>query len=174
MGDKPREEILVAPEFAMFIFGDGYFALVQGSTEGETDDGEKIVDFVIKPSQLLRKRYDIKDSMLNRNMNMTFRVKKKDLIPMNQFDDANKKWIYIKTFNHDDTEMSKPGWALREQLAEEQKKNKLLEGQIIWQADQIQLAKTNPAEYIMQGAEVFEKVSSKMADLIKGKSEKED
>ena len=64
MTEKPSTEILMSPEYAMLEFGDAYRALIQGGKEGKDDNGEKIVDFVIKPSPLLRKRYDIKDSML--------------------------------------------------------------------------------------------------------------
>ncbi len=158
----------------MLEFGDGYLALIQGGIEGKNDDGEKIVDFVIKPSPLLRKRYDIKDNMLDQNRNMSFKAFKKDLIPLNLFDDANKKWLYTKTFNHDETEISKIGWTLREQLAGAEKRLIVIEGENIWLSEQLQLAKTNPAEFLKQGAEVFEQISSKMVDLIKGKRDRED
>ncbi|GAG87170.1 unnamed protein product [marine sediment metagenome] len=74
MGEQPKEEILLAPEYAMLEFGDGYIALIQGGVKGEDDDGKKIVDFMIKPSEPLKKRYNIKDSMLNKNWAMEFRV----------------------------------------------------------------------------------------------------
>ena len=174
MTDKPKEDILVSPEYATLEFGDGYIALIQGGKEEETNEGEKVVDFLIKPSQLLRKRYDIKDNMLDQNRNMPFKVKRKDLVPLNLFDDANKKWLYIKNFNHDETEISKIGWSLREQLAEAEKRVVILEGENIWLSEQLQLAKTNPSEFLAQGAEVFEKVSSKMIDLLKGRKDREE
>ncbi len=174
MVDRPSETILVSPEYAILEFGDGYIAQIQGATEGTDEEGKKIVDFIIKPSSLLRKRYDIKDSMLDQNRNMPFRVYKKDLIPINQFDDANRKWLYIKTFNHDETEISNIGWSLRERLAEEEKRVIVLEGELIWLSEQLQLAKTNPAEFVAQGAEVFEKVFSRTVDMLKGKREKEE
>ena len=89
MGENPAEEILVAPEFATLYFGDGYIALIQGGIEKE-EDGRRVVHFMIKPSDLLRKRYDIKDSMLNVNGAMPFKVYKDELITLNQFDDANR------------------------------------------------------------------------------------
>ncbi len=174
MTEKPSTEILMSPEYAMLEFGDAYRALIQGGKEGKDDNGEKIVDFVIKPSPLLRKRYDIKDSMLDDNKNMPFRVFKKDLIALNLYDDANKKWLYIKTFNHDETEVSKIGWSLREQLAEAERRLIVIEGENIWLSEQLQLAKTNPAEFLAQGTEVFEKISSKMVDIIKGRRDRED
>ena len=149
-------------------------ALIQGAIEGTDEEGKKIVDFIIKPTSLLRKRYDIKDSVLDQNGNMPFRVYKKDLIPLNLLDDANRKWLYIKTFNHDETEISKIAWDLRERLAEEEKRVVILEGELIWMSEQLQLAKTNPAEFVAQGAEVFEKVFSRTVDMLKGKKDKEE
>jgi len=105
---------------------------------------------------------------------MPFTAFKKDLIPLNQFDDANRKWLYIKTFNYDETEISKIGWNLRERLAEEEKRIVILEGELIWLSEQLQLAKTNPAEFLAQGAEVWEKVMSKTTDILKQKRDKED
>ncbi len=174
MADKPQEEISAQPEYSILEFGDGYIALIQGAVEGTDEEGKKIVDFIIKPSNLLRKRYDIKDSMLDQNRNMPFKAYRKDLIPINQFDDANRKWLYIKTFNHDETEISKIAWSLRERLAEQEKRVIVLEGELIWQSEQLQLAKTNPAEFVSQGAEVFEKVFSRTVDMLKGKREKDE
>lgn len=174
MGEKPQEEILVTPEYSILEFGDGYIALIQGGVKGEDESGQKIVDFMIKPSEILRKRYDIKDSMLNQNGALPFRVAEIDLIPLNQFDDANRKWLYIKTYNHNETEISKIGWNLRKRLEEMGKRIMVLEGEMIWYSEQLQLAKTNPAEFITQGTEVFEKISSKLIDIYKGKKDKDD
>jgi len=158
----------------MLEFGDGYIALIQGGVERENDDGQKIVDFMIEPSDLLKKRYDIKDSMLNQNRALPFRVLKNDLIPLNLLDEANKKWLYIKTYDHMETEVSKIGWDLRKRLEEKERQLIILQGELIWLSEQIQLAKTNPVEFITQGTEVFEKSLSKVLDLVKGKREKEE
>ncbi len=171
MVDKPAETILVSPEYSILEFGDGYIALIQGATEGKDEDGQGIIDFIIKPSLLLRKRYDIKDDMLDQNRNMPFKAYKKDLIPLNQFDDANRKWLYVKTFNYDETEVGKIAWNLRERLTEEEKRVIILEGENIFLSEQLQLAKTNPAEFLQQGAEIWEKVMSKTTDILRGKRE---
>ena len=174
MGEKPREEILVSPEYTILEFGDGYIALIQGGIETVTDDGIPVIDFIIKPSELLKKRYNIKDSMLNVNGALAFRVFTKDLVALNRFDDANRKWLYLKTFNHDETEIGRIGWDLRKRLEEMEKRVVILEGELIWLSEQLQLAKTNPTEFISQGAEVYEKISSKLIDLIKPKRDKDE
>ena len=174
MTDNPSENILVTPEYTLLTFGDGYIALIQGGIEKIDNEGKKVVEFIIKPSDLLRKRYDIKDSMLNQNGALPFKVYKEDLITLNQYDDANRKILYIKTFNHDETEISKIEWNLRKRLEEMEKRVYVIEGELIWYSEQLQLAKTNPAEFITQGTEVFEKISSKLIDIYKGKKNEND
>ena len=169
--DKPEEEIIVQPEYAILEFGDGYIALIQGATEKILDDGRRVVRFMIKPTNILRKRYRIGDNQLNQNGVMPFIVEKNDLIAINILDDANRKWLYIKTFNHDETEISKLEWSIRKQLGESEKRIFMLEGEILWLSEQLQLAKTNPQEFAAQGIELFDKYSSKMLDIVKGKKE---
>jgi len=173
MGNNPSETILVAPEYAILEFGDGYLALIQGGIKKTNEEGIRMVELMIKPSDLLRKRFEIKDNMLNQNGVMPFKMNEDDLIPLNQFDDANRKWLYIKTFNHDETEISKIGWILRKRLEETEKRVIVLEGELIWMSEQLQLAKTNPAEFISQGAEVYEKVL-RMVESFRGKKDKDD
>ena len=170
--ENPQEEILVSPAFSLLEFGDGYIAMILGGIEGEDSAGLKVVDFIIKPSQLLRKRYNIKDSQLNKNECMPYRVYKSDLIPINQFDDANRKWMYIKNFNHEDTEISKIEWNLRNLLKESEKRVALLEGDILWYYDQLQLAKMNPSEFMAQSFEFFDKMGS-INEKMLGRKEKE-
>ena len=80
--EKPEEEILLQPEYAILEFGDGYIALIQGATEQVLEDGRKVVRFMIKPSNILRKRYRIGDNQLNQNGQMPFIAETKDLIPI--------------------------------------------------------------------------------------------
>lgn len=172
--ERPEEEILVTPEYAILEFGDGYIALIRGAIKQVLEDGRKVIRFMIEPSNLLRKRYRIGDNQLNQNRQMPFIAETNDLIPINILDDANRKWLYIKTFNHDETELSNLGQNLRKQLSESQKRVVMLEGEILWLSEQLQLAKTNPQEFAAQGWEMFEKYGSKILELTKGKKEKED
>lgn len=171
--EKPSEEILVQPNWDLFYFGDGYIALAMGGTINEETDGKKVVNFMIKPSPLLRKRYNITDSMLNQNLCMPFRVYEKDLIPWNMFDPANRKWIYIKNFRHEDTVLTNWEWRLRKENEMLTERIQMLEGENMWLLEQLNLAKTNPAEFIAQGAEVFEKVGSKFIEALRSKKEEE-
>lgn len=172
-GEKPREEILVSPEFSILEFGDGYSALLQGSKMEFDSEGRKIAIMTIKPSQLLKKRYDIKDSQLDRNGNIIFKAVYDDLIPMNLLDDANRKWLYIKTYNHDDTEISKIGWDLRERLKWSKNRIYILEGQLIHFSEQLALAKTNPTEFVSQGLDVI-KEFAEVTESLRDRTRKEE
>ncbi len=149
-------------------------ALIQEGVEKMDEEGQRIIEFMIKPSDLLKKRYNIRESLLDRNNNIPFKAYKQDLIALNQFDDANRKWLYLKTYNHDETEVSKVGWEQRKKIAEMQKRIIFLEGELIWLSEQLQLAKINPAEFATQGMEIFEKVSSRMTEMMRGKKDKEE
>ncbi len=174
MGEKPREEILIQPEFSIFEFGDGYIGLVQGAIVNEDAEGIKVIELTLKPSELLRKRYDIKSSELDGNGNINIKVKQDDVIILNPYDDANRKWLYMKNYLHEDTEISKFSQNLRESLEKAEKRINVAEGQLIWYLEQLQLATSNPVEFISQGFEIFERISDKMVDIGKTKKEKED
>lgn len=173
MGEKPKEEILIQPEYSILEFGDGYIALVQGSTQFE-DEGIKWLEVTIKPSELLRKRYDIKSSELDKNGNITIRIKKDDIIILNPFDDANRKWLYIKNYKGEETEVSNISWDLRKRLEESEKKRRILEGETMWYSEQLFLAKTNPIEFAAQPLEIFEKITASTIEALKTKKDKED
>lgn len=164
--ENPRIDITVAPEFSMMIFGDGYIALIQGATEQESEDGEEIIRFTIKPSGTLRKRYNIRDEQLDSNGNIQdYIVSKKDLIHLNIYDDANRRILYIKTIEHKETEISKVGWDLRKRLEQMEKRVIVLEGELIWLSEQLQLAKTNPMEFASQGIELWDRMGDTFSKL---------
>lgn len=172
--DNPREDVLVQPEFAILEFGDGYIAMTQGGTQKVDNEGRKIIEFLIKPSNLLRKRFDIREEQLNNNGAMLYSVLREDLIPINMFDDANRKWLYVKNFDREDTEITRLSWDLRRRLQDSERRVMVLEGELIWLSEQLQLAKTNPAEFAAQGFELVDKLGTKIASLIRGKKGDDD
>ena len=172
--EKPGIEILAEPQWDILEYGDGYIALALGGIITESEEGEKVVDFMIKPSPLLRKRYNIPDSQLNINLCMSYRVCWRDLIPLNMFDAANRKWLYIKNFRHEQTELTRWGWKLRKENEMLSQRIQTLEGENMWLLEQLQLAKTNPQEFIKQGTEILESVGSRFADILRGDKEKQE
>ena len=171
MGENPETEIFAEPQWDLFYFGDGYVALSLGGTVNEDIDGKMVVNLIIKPSPLLRKRYGITDSMLNQNLCMPYKVYESDLIPWSMFDPANRKWIYLKNFRHEDTEITNWEWRLRKENVMFKERIQMLEGENMWLLEQLNLAKTNPAEFIAQSLEVTEKIGAKWAEAMRGEKE---
>ncbi|CAK0756832.1 hypothetical protein CCP1ISM_60028 [Azospirillaceae bacterium] len=173
--DNPKTDMLIQPEWSTLIFGDGYIALMQGAIEKE-EGGIRIVEVTIKPHTHLRKRYNIREGDLDNNGNITsYRMKKDDLIPLNLFDDANRTFLYVKNYNHQDTDVGRMEWDLRKRLEEKDKKLWVMEGELIHQSEMLNLAKTNPMEFAALPLEIFEKMMDNMANMFsKTKREKED
>jgi hypothetical protein len=175
LSDKPKEEILVPPEWSILVFGDGYIALMKGAIEKEDSEGNIVVEATIEPHELLRKRYNIKENELDNNGNIqSYQMMKEDLIPMNLFDDANRKWLYIKNYLHQETNISNISWDLRKQFVEERKKRIILEGHNIFLSEQLSISKQNPAEFLSQGLEFFQKINNGILETIRTKKEKEE
>lgn len=173
MGEKPRKEILIQPEFPILIFGEGSIACISLSVEYE-DEGIKWMELTIEPSELLKKKYNIKDSELDENKCVTIKIKRDDVILLNPFSASNNKWLYTKNFMGEDTEVSNLGWDLRRRLEESEKKRRILEGETTWYSEQLLLAKTNPIEFASQPLEIFEKITASTIEAFKTKERKED
>ena len=171
LGEKPETEILVQPENSILELGDGYLATLFSAIEVEEENGKTIIDALIEPSLLLKKRYNIPDSDLNANRQMHFKMAKIDLIPINLFDSANRKWLYTKTFKHVSTPVDKLSLDLKDQVTQLEQRVWSLEGDIAFLSEQLQLAKDNPGEYSAQSLELAEKMSSIMMKMSQKKSE---
>jgi len=167
-----KEDILVVPERGILEFGNGYSALIFEAVETEDNSGNDVVKFMIQPSELLRKRYSISDDMLNKNRQMPYMVKRIDLIFINILDDSNRKVMYVYSFDHKETAISKLSQDLRIRLEEEIRMRKILEGQVIFYADQFSLSKNNPVEFMAQPMELFDKINSRALEFYNKKEEK--
>ncbi len=174
MSDNPRTEILIQPEWSTLIFGDGHFAMMQAGTIEREEEGVKIIEVTIKPHSNLRKAYNIRDDELVDGKILSYPMKKIDIIPLNEFDDSQRTFLYIKNYNHKDTDIGNISWDLRTRLEAAYKRIWILEGELIFLSEQIRLAKTNPIEYASQPLEIFDKIYGTIIDAMKNKKEKED
>lgn len=173
MVDNPREDILAIAQFPYLIFGNGYFAMIVGGVETQDSEGREIVELQIIPEELLRKRYDIKKEQLNINGVMTYRVLRKDLIPLNLFDKAKERWLYLKTFDGKETEIGGPSRFLRARLEEREKYCWMLEGDNIYLSEQCISLRMNPGEVMAQGTEAIGKTIEPVIDLLNAKKGRE-
>lgn len=173
MENNPKRDILKTPQWSILIFGDGLVAEIHGSIEREDFSGENVVEFVIQPSTDLRKRYEIKESELNESGEIEkYLVKKDDLIFLNQFDDSNRKVLYIKNYLHHETQLSQRDFNLRKELEVERTKRVILEGNLIEISEQFKTMTSNPTEYLSQGLDFFNKISKSAIDLAAQKQER--
>ena len=163
---NPSTEILLPPENALLMFGNGYFAQTGSGGIVTEEGGVPIVIIPIKPHPALRKAYNIKDEELNQNGFMRFSMNRKDLYAINEFDNANRVWIYEKSFDHKPTPMSERSKELLFQLELSERTIWVLQGNIIFLSEQFELAKNNPAEYSAQVFEMADKISSKSMEII--------
>lgn len=165
--EQPEKEIMVDPRWSILEDGLGYNVLVVGGMPGIDTEGREIVTFTIKPDEIVRKRYNLRrDIELDMNGNMKFIVLKSDLIPLNMFDDANKKWLYTKNLKHESTELSEREINLQKQINTKNKRILLIEAENIRLQEQLELARTNPAKFIQQGAEVMREVTKGMGEAM--------
>ena len=172
MEKDPEKEIMVDPRWSYLQDGLGYTVLVVGGMEGTDKDGVEIVTFTIKPEDLVRKRYNLRfGKEIDINGNMKFIAAKRDLIPLNVFDDANKKWLYVKNFLHEPTDLSRREEELKRQLEISERKTLLLEADNLRLNEQLELARLNPGKFIKEGTEVFEQVSKAYSETMRKKDE---
>lgn len=170
--DNPETNIMLDPRWSILEDGLGYNVLVVGGLPGIDSEGREIVEFTIKVDDVVKKRYKLRRNIeLNEQDNMKLIVLKQDLIPLNMYDDANKKWLYVKSLTNNQTELSQRESNLKTIINVKDKRILLLEAENIRLNEQILLFRTNPAMAAAQGAEVFEKTAKAVADLIQRRPE---
>lgn len=173
MVENPQEDILAIPQYPFLIFGDGYMAMIAGGIEKKDAEGRAIVELQIVPEELMRKRYNITKDQLNINGVMSYTVLRKDLLPLNVFDKAKERWLYLKTYDREDTDIGNPSKFFRARLEEKEKELWMLEGDNIYLSEQASMMRMNPGEVMTQGTEVLNKVIEPMIDLFAAKKGRE-
>jgi len=171
--ENPGEDILAIPKYPFLIFGDGYMAMIVGGIEKTDKDGRDIVELQIIPEELMRKRYNISRDQLNVNNVMAFTVLRNDLLPLNLFDKAKERWLYLKTFDRKETDIGNPSKFFRARLEESKKYSWMLEGDNIYLSEQVIASRMNPAEVMAQGTEAMGKVIEPMIELFNAKKGRE-
>lgn len=159
---EPEININIVPTNDILMFGDGMVAQSLGATEGQDNDGREIVDFVLKPSDILRKRFKIPDDELDRNGMMKWRALKSEIIPLNNLDPARRMILYKLNFLHEDTALSSYAKDLAQDNDRLKRKIRIKEGEVMHLTEQLELAKTRPFEFLNQGIDIQKKWSEIM------------
>jgi hypothetical protein len=166
--ENPQKEIRREAQLSIITDGIGCNFLNLGGTPKINQEGEEIIEFVIKVDEIVQRTYNLRRGYeLDEQDNMKWTVKKIDLIPFNQYDDSNRRWLYVNTLKHEPTEFSKREANLKTIINIKDKRILLLEAENIRLNEQIMLFRTNPAMAAAQGAEVFEKTAEAVAKLIR-------
>jgi hypothetical protein len=174
MVENPEKEIMLDPRWGVIEDGLGYNVLVTGGMPSVDKEGRAIVILTIMPDDIVRKRYNLRrDIELDSDGKMKLIVLKTDLIPLNMFDDANRKWLYTKSFRHEPTELSDREVFLQKKLNTYERKVLLLEADVLRLQEQLEIARTNPAKFIKQGAEVFQESAKAFSEMMKRPEEKQ-
>lgn len=165
--EDPEKEILLDPKWSILEDGLGYNVLVLGGMPSLDLEKREVIIFNIKPDDVVQKRYNLRRGIeLDSNGNMKLTVLKTDLIPLNMYDDANKKWLYTKTLKHEPTELSEREVILQKKLNSKDRRILLIEAENIRLQEQLEIARTNPAKFIQQGAEVMREVTKGMGEAM--------
>ena len=168
MEKNPEKEIMIDPRWSILMDGLGYQVLVVGGMPETDKDGKEVVVFTIKPDDVVRKRYNWRGGMeLNEMGNKKLTIAKIDLIPMNMYDDSNKKWLYVKSFNHDETEVSKREKVLKLEINRLNQESSKYEAENLRLSEINELYRTNPEKAMTAGAEFFNKAMQTASSLIK-------
>jgi hypothetical protein len=176
MGDNPEKDIMLSPTWSILEDGLGYNVLVVGGLPRIDSEGREVIEFTVKVDDVVKKRYKLRrGNELNEQDNMKLTVLKHDLIPLNMYDDANKKWLYVKSLLHESTELSQREENLKTIINVKDKRILLLDAENLRLNEQILLFRTNPAMAAAQGAEVFKETMKGIADtgIFKRQGDKE-
>lgn len=173
MEKNPEQDILVDPSWPILFDGHGYDALLVGGIPSKDQEGRKIITLNIKPSSRARKRYDIQPSKdLDPNGNMKLLVLEIDIFVLNPYDKANERWLYVKSFRHEETTMSEREKNLKYELRRMENRVLLLEADVIKLNEQLKIAKTNPTKYYQESLELLQSAGKIVADITNKEREK--
>ena len=173
MEKEPEKEIFVDPQNTVLMDGLGYRALCAGGLPTKDKDGNDIIIFTIKPDEVVRKRYNLRfGHEIDDQGNTKITIAKIDLIPMNIYDDSNRMWLYTKSFNHDETELSIRDRYLKIEINRLNREVLQLEAENLRLSEVNELLRTNPEKAISTSSELFQKVASGLSSLNKRNEDK--
>jgi hypothetical protein len=172
MEKEPEKEIMIEPGWSILEDGLGYQVMSLGGMPKIEKDGREVIVFTIRPDEKVRKRYNYKrGSDIDENGNMKISIDKNDLIPLNLYDDANRKWLYVKSFNHQPTNLSMREEELKKKITAKDKTILQQDAVIIRLNEVVLLAKTNPSKFMKEHMEILQETAKVFSELSSKKRE---
>lgn len=164
--EHPENDILLDAKWSILTDGRGYNVLLLGGVPFTDGQGRKAVRLRIQVDDIVKKRYPQIIGALDDSNRMNLIVLESDLVALNIFDDANRKWQYLRTLTGDSTDLSERETMWRDRVSFAENRNLLLEAQIVKLNEQLELAKLEAGKYVSQGVEVYEKATSVIASAV--------
>lgn len=175
MVENPEEEIMLSPENAIILDGNGYEAMSLGGMPSQDKDGREIVTYRVHINDKTKKRYNLRRGYeLNDRDVMKIIFLKIDLIILNPYDDANRKIMYVKSFKHEPTEMSNREANLKVRIDELNKKVNRLEAIRLKYAEQLHDMSVEPSKFLKQGADLALEIGRAQAEAFGKRPEGKD
>ena len=166
MEKEPEKEIFVDPRNSILMDGSGYRALCAGGITSTDKEGREIITFTIKPDSIVRKRYNWRGGKeIDELGNTKIIIAVQDLIKMNVYDDANRMFLYEKSFNHDETELSQRHKLIKMELDRLRRENQQLDAENIKLSETNHILRTNPEKAIAVSSVVFQKIAKGLSDI---------
>lgn len=173
MAEKdPEREIRVEPRLPVLIDGLGYTFLNMGGMPDVERDGTEVIRFILQTDPLSRKRYNLRGGVeVDEQFNTKLTVKRIDVIELNPYDPANKKFLYVKDFRGNETNLS-----LRERdlkIENERLKKTILiqQASILKLREENSIAMLNPGKLLKMNNEVFQETLKNVSDSLLRKKE---
>lgn len=168
MEKDPQKEIFVDPQNSIIMDGLGFRALCAGELPTVDRDGKEVVNFIIKPDSTVRKRYNWRlDHEIDSLGNKKITIAQIDLIPLNIFDDSNRMWLYVKSFNHDETPLSKREEYLKKEIERLRKEKDQLEAENLRLSEVNDILRQNPEMALKASSEVYQNVLKSVSGILK-------
>lgn len=173
MEKNPQRDITAYAKWPVIQDGLGYNALLVGGMPGKNKDGNEIVKLTIRTvDEIIRKRYNWRlGHEVDLKGDITLEVEKMDMIQMNPYDEANRKWLYLKSWSMEDTPIFLREKQLRILIDFWVKQSNLLESANIRLNEQLELAVLNPAKFLKQYGEVYQDAINSAASAFSNRKE---
>lgn len=168
--ENPERDIYIDPKWPILEDGLGYQFLLVGGIPYKDANGKDMVKLTVIPDKIDMKRYNLRlNEELDSRGRFTFVAEEIDLIQLNPYDDANKKFLYVRSIKGGETNLSKRYEKLKSDISYYQELYLQKEAQNIRLSEKLNLATTNPEKMLLEGSEIYTKVAESIAKITQAK-----
>lgn len=146
-----REDISLEAKWPYLVFGDLYIAQIVSMVPGVDESGNSIWKLTLIPSEELAKRHSITLDMLDQNLTLKVDYPY-DMIQQLSADPGFPGYFCFLNFKGEECPGTKfwKGFLDAKRMAGYERKINLLQSEIAWKTEQLEIAKTNITQYIKE------------------------